>query len=99
MDFRRRPGPDEPNAQIFEDVPDDRRVFDGTDDPHGPLTFRTNQRIDLVDLPLLMAGGAKMATLAGKGRQIFMTAVFAFHTGKAVVRIAAIEIAKDHLLY
>jgi len=48
--------------------------------------------------PLLMAGGAKMATLAGKGQQIFMTAVFAFHACKAVVQIAAIEIAIDHLL-
>jgi hypothetical protein len=47
---------------------------------------------------LLMAGGAKMATLAGKRQQIFMAAVFAFHTGKATVQIAAIEIAKDHLL-
>lgn len=50
MDFRRRPGPDEPDAEIFEDVPDDRRILNGTDDPHGPLTFRTNQRIDLVNL-------------------------------------------------
>jgi len=48
--------------------------------------------------PLLMAGGAKMATLAGKRQQIFMAAVFAFHAGKAVVQIAAIEIAKDHFL-
>lgn len=50
MDFRRRLGPDEPNAHIFEDVPDDQRILDGTDDPHGPLKFRTNQRIDLVNL-------------------------------------------------
>ncbi len=28
VDFRRRPGSDEPNAQMFEDVPEDRRVFD-----------------------------------------------------------------------
>ena len=48
MDFRRRPGPDEPDAQMFEDVPDHRRVFDAADDPHGPLTLRTDQRIDLV---------------------------------------------------
>jgi len=31
MGFRRRPGPNEPNAQMFEDVPDDRRVFDAAD--------------------------------------------------------------------
>jgi hypothetical protein len=49
-DFRGRPGPDEPNAQIFEDVPDDRWVFDIADDPHGPLTFRTDQGVDFVDL-------------------------------------------------
>jgi len=39
-----------------------------------------------------------MAALARKCQQIFMTAVFAFHAGKAVVQIAAIEIAIDHLL-
>ncbi len=39
-----------------------------------------------------------MAALAGKCQQIFMAAVFAFHTGKAVMQIAAIEIAIDHLL-
>jgi len=44
-----------------------------------------------------MAGGAEVAALAGKRQQIFMAAVFAFHTGKAVVRIAAVEIAIDHL--
>ena len=47
---------------------------------------------------LLMAGGTEMTALAGKGQQIFMAAIFAFHTGKAVVQIAAIEIAVDHLL-
>lgn len=28
MDFRRWPGPDEPNAQLFEDIPDDRWILD-----------------------------------------------------------------------
>jgi hypothetical protein len=42
--------------------------------------------------PLLMAGGAEVATLAGKRQQIFMAAIFALHTGKAVVQIAAVEI-------
>jgi hypothetical protein len=50
MDFRRRPGPDEPDAQVIEDGPDHRRVFDAADDPHGALTFRTDQGIDFVDL-------------------------------------------------
>jgi len=39
-----------------------------------------------------------MAALAGKCQQIFVAAVFTFHTGKAVVQITAIEIAIDHLL-
>jgi hypothetical protein len=36
--------------------------------------------------------------LAREGKQVFMAAVFAFHPGKAVFKIAAIEIAIDHLL-
>jgi hypothetical protein len=47
---------------------------------------------------LLMAGGAEVTALAGEGEQVFMAAVFAFDTGKAVVQIAAIEIAVNHLL-
>jgi len=39
-----------------------------------------------------------VAALAGKCQQIFMAAVFAFHTGKPVVQITAIEITIDHLL-
>ena len=35
-------------AKMFEDIPDDRWVFDAADDPHDPLTFRANQRIDLI---------------------------------------------------
>jgi hypothetical protein len=45
-----------------------------------------------------MTRGAKVATLAGKCQQIFMTAIFTFHPGKAVVQIATIEITIDHLL-
>ena len=48
MDFRRRPGPDEPDAQVIEDGPDHRRVFEADDDPHGALTLRTDQGIDFV---------------------------------------------------
>ena len=40
----------------------------------------------------------KAATLAGECQKVFVTAVFAFHTGKPVVEIAAVEIAIDHLL-
>jgi hypothetical protein len=47
---------------------------------------------------LLMAGGAEVTALAGKGQEIFMAAVLAFHTGKAVVQVTAIEITIDHLL-
>jgi|SRR3990172_10091949 len=39
MDFRWRSGSDQPNAQMFEDGPDNRRIFDADDDPHGTLTF------------------------------------------------------------
>ena len=40
----------------------------------------------------------KAAALAEEGQEIFMAAVLAFHTGKATVQIAAIEIAIDYLL-
>ena len=49
MDFRRRPGPDEPDAKMLENGPDHRRVFDAADDPHGALALRTDQGIDFVD--------------------------------------------------
>ena len=38
MDFRRWSGSDQPNAQMFEDGPDNRRIFDAADDPHSALT-------------------------------------------------------------
>lgn len=37
-----------------------------------------------------------MASFAREGQQIFMAALFASHTGKAVAPIAAIEKAVDH---
>jgi hypothetical protein len=40
----------------------------------------------------------KNDALAGEGKKILMAAVFAFHTDKAVVQIAAIEIAIDYML-
>jgi len=39
-----------------------------------------------------------MTVLAGKCQEIFVAAIFAFHTGEAVVQITTIEIAIDHLL-
>jgi len=48
--------------------------------------------------PFLVAGWAEMTPFARKCQQIFVAAVFAFHTGKTVVQIPAIEIAIDHLL-
>jgi hypothetical protein len=48
--------------------------------------------------PFLMAGGAKMAALAGEGKKIIVIAALAFQTGKAAVRVAAIQIAMDALL-
>ena len=35
---------------MIEDVSDHRLIFDETDDPHRPLTFRTDQRVYLVYL-------------------------------------------------
>jgi hypothetical protein len=40
----------------------------------------------------LVAGGAEVTALAGKCQEVFVAAVFAFHTGKSVMQIAAIEI-------
>jgi hypothetical protein len=40
----------------------------------------------------------KAATLTGEGKQLLVTAIFAFHAGKTIVQITAIEIATDHLL-
>jgi len=45
-----------------------------------------------------MTGRAEVTSLARKGKQVFMAAIFTFHAGKAVVQIAAIEIAVNHLL-
>ena len=47
---------------------------------------------------LLMAGWAEMTALAGECQEVFMAAIFTFHAGKAVVRVAAIKIAVNHLL-
>ena len=38
-----------------------------------------------------------MPALAGKRQQIFMTAVFAAHTGKTIMEITAIQITQDYL--
>jgi hypothetical protein len=48
--------------------------------------------------PLLMAGGAKMTPLAGECQEVFVAAVFAFHTVKPVADVAAIQIPINHLL-
>ena len=42
--------------------------------------------------------GLKAVALAGEGKQLLMAAVFALHTGKAVVQVAAIEITVNYLL-
>ncbi len=39
-----------------------------------------------------------MTPLAGEGQELFAAAVFAFHTGKPVVDVAAIQIPINHLL-
>jgi len=45
-----------------------------------------------------MTRWAEVAVLTREGQQVFMAAILAFDTGKAVVRIAAIEVAVDDLL-
>jgi hypothetical protein len=47
----------------------------------------------------LMAGRTKMPSFTRKCPQVFMPAIFAFHTGKTVLQIAAIQITVDHLFY
>jgi len=47
--------------------------------------------------PFLVTGRAEVAALTREGQQVFMAAVFAFHTGKTVVQIAAIKVAVDYL--
>ena len=48
--------------------------------------------------PLLMAGGAEVAALAGEGQEIFMLAIRAFHPGKAVVQVGTFQVAGNDLL-
>ncbi|MFZ3253070.1 MAG: hypothetical protein WA133_02160 [Syntrophales bacterium] len=48
MNFRRRSHPYQPKSQVIEDVSDDRRIFDETDDSHGSLTFWADQGIYFV---------------------------------------------------
>jgi hypothetical protein len=46
----------------------------------------------------LVAGRTEVPPFARKGQKVFMAAVFAFHTGKAVVEIAVIQIPINNLL-
>jgi hypothetical protein len=43
--------------------------------------------------PLLMAGETEVAALAGKGQRVLVVEFFAFHTGKAVMQIATVQIS------
>ena len=43
-------GFDHPQAKVLEDFFDDRLLMDEADDPQGPLTSETDERIDFVDL-------------------------------------------------
>ena len=47
--------------------------------------------------PFLVAGRAEVPSFTRESQKIFVAAVIAFHTGKAVVQIAAVEITVDHL--
>jgi len=46
---------------------------------------------------LLMAGWAEVPPFTGESQQVFMAAIFALHTGKTVLQIAAIQITVEHL--
>jgi uncharacterized protein (UPF0254 family) len=56
--------------------------------------------IDTLRIPYPVSDGkwAERAALIGKYQQILMAAIFAFHTRKAVVQIAAIQIPINNLL-
>jgi uncharacterized protein (UPF0254 family) len=51
-----------------------------------------------IPYPVSDGKGAEMAALIRKYQQILMAAIFAFHMGKAVVQIAAIQIPINNLL-
>lgn len=46
---------------------------------------------------LLVTGRTEMTAFAGKCQQVFVATVFAFHTGKAMTKVAAIPVTVDHL--
>ncbi len=46
----------------------------------------------------LMAGAAEMTALAGESQEIFMLTIRALHPGKAVVQVAAFQVAGNDLL-
>ena len=48
--------------------------------------------------PLLKAGGAEVAALAGESQKIFMAAISALHPGKAKVQVATFQVAGNDLL-
>jgi hypothetical protein len=78
-------------AEDFRDAEDEMPVRNLLEDIHA-------EPLPEFHHTLLMTRGAEVAALAGKCQEIFVAAVFAFHTGKAVVQITAIEITIDHLL-
>jgi len=46
---------------------------------------------------LLVTGRAEVPAFTGECQEVFVAAVFAFHTGKTMLQIAAIQITVDHL--
>jgi hypothetical protein len=80
----------EVTAEDVRDTEDEMPVRDRLEDIHA-------QPLPEFYHPLLMAGWAEMTPRVGESQEIFMAAVFTCHAGKAVVQIAAIEIAIDHL--
>jgi hypothetical protein len=71
-------------TQYFRDTKDKMPVRNLLEDVHA-------QPLPEFHHALLVTGRAEVAALAGKCQQVFMAAVFAFHTGKTVLQIAAIQ--------
>ena len=46
-----------------------------------------------------MAGGAKMAALAGESQQILVITIFTLNTGKTKMQITALQVFVDDLAY
>ena len=84
---------------MIEDIPDHRRILDGTDDPHRPLTFRTDQGICFVYLlnqpgPTFPERLFVSLRFEDAGDGVIQTLLLAFTPGD----VAIVSIITHHLL-